>query len=519
MYNVSEEYKQAIYAPIRQTKARVNFDFSDTTISQDLNTVSTSNQFAISAKYQLINRVRETTNLATLEPNRFSLDGSFSFADDVLENNGEVGFCSDILCMENSSFEDSITIEITFNTSNHSSAGFTVSFDTNNNEYATDFILNLYDASTLLKSIVITDNDEVQPILNEPVSGYKRAELIINKWSKGNRRARVSELDFGFYKVYTNDNLIKLNFIEQLDIIGGQLPCTELSFTFDNSKKEFNILNPNGFYKYLQERQRVNAEIGVVIEGTVEYVPLMELLLLDWTSDEGGLTATFTARTILDIMNNYEYENLNAKINYNLYLLAQDIFSICGITNYLIDTSLQNISTRALTEKMDCKTVLQMIAIAGCANVYVTRDNIIHIKSVSLATNEDSIDMDNMYQEPQIKLDKIVKTVEVAYFDTLENSTIVVVSNNITEGDVLKIDNTLINTITQATNVANWVIAQKNNRAIYTVNWRGNPVHELGDNVLIENSYGISKNTIVTKTELEYAGCLSGKTELRGVVQ
>jgi hypothetical protein len=84
---------------------------------------------------------------------------------------------------------------------------------------------------------------------------------------------------------------------------------------------------------------------------------------------------------------------------------------------------------------------------------------------------------------------------------------------------VLKLENnTLINNDIQAVNVANWILEQKNYRAIYSSNWRGNPSHELGDIVTIEDSYGQNKNTIITKNEIEYAGYLSAKTEARGLI-
>jgi hypothetical protein len=74
----------------------------------------------------------------------------------------------------------------------------------------------------------------------------------------------------------------------------------------------------------------------------------------------------------------------------------------------------------------------------------------------------------------------------------------------------------LINTEAQATNVANWLLRQKNNRAIYKVNWRGNPAHELDDVIDIENSYGIDKSVYITKNDISYEGYLSAKTEARG---
>lgn len=515
MYNTSTEYKEKVYAPERETKARVTFDFSDVNALSDVTTINSPAQFALSNKIQLIDRKREINKLVTFEPGRFKLDGSFSFAD--INNLGEVGFCGNELCGVDGVFVNNQVLEFILGTNQHNSAGLTLTFDVLNEEYAVDFSVNVYNGVTLVKTVTITDNVDVQPIILGPFDNYSKIEIIITKWNMGQRRCRVSELDFGFFRVYTDNNLIKLNYIEDLDLTSSQMASSELKFTFDNSNKEFNILNPNGFSKYLQEQQKLLAEIGVVIGGIVEYVPLPEMLLREWQSDEGSLTTTFTARWIIDKMGVYFYENLTAKSNYTLYDLAAAIFSLCGINDYIIDISLQNIPTSALVEKTDCKNVLQMIAIASCSVVYVNRDNKIVIEPVYMQnTAVDIIDLDNMYKVPQISLDEIVKTVEVSYYADLDTNAVVTVNNsNVLEGKVLTVNNTLINTSARATAVANWLLAQKNLRAIYTANWRGNPAQELGDTIAIESGYNITKRTLVTKTELEYSGYLRGKTEAR----
>ncbi len=516
MYNTSADYKENIYGPIRETKARVTFDFSDVTALSDVTTINTSIQFTLSNKMQLIDRKREINKLATFEPNRFKLDGSFSFAD--LSNLGEVGFCGNEVCGVDGVFNNNQVLEFILGTNQHKSAGITLTFDVLNEEYAVDFSVSVYNSATLIKTVTVTNNKEAQPIILGPYDNYNKVVVIITKWNKGQRRCRVSELDFGFVKVYTDNNLIKLNSIEDLDLTSSQLASSELKFTFDNSNKEFNILNPNGFYKYLQEQQKLLAEIGVVVDGTVEYIPLPEMLLKEWQSDEGSLTTTFTARWIIDKMSGYTYENLIPKSNYTLYDLAVDIFRICDINDYVIESDLQQWSTLALVEKTDCKTLLQMIAIASCSVVYVSRDNKIVIKPVNIQnTANDIIDLDNMYKVPQISLDEIVKSVEVSYYTNLDTSTVVTVNNpNVLEGKVLTLNNTLINTSARALAVANWLLTQKNLRAIYIANWRGNPAQELTDTIAVESGYNITKKTLLTKTELTYAGYLRGKTELRG---
>lgn len=523
MYPVSENYKAAVYAPERTAKARVTFDISDITAAGDVNTINTTAESLISDKNQLINKNREQSyNLATCEPDRFKLDGSFCFADNTVSNDGEIGFVSDNLSGDDSCF--AVYPEVTFNFNNdHSSMGLTITFDVLNNEYASDFTVTAYDSNNaIIASVDVTGNTLVQAVPIGQLYNYRKIAVAIKKWSKPYRRARICEVDFGVVRVYQDNNLIKMSLTEDMDLSGSSLPTPEFKFTVDNANREFNILNPQGFYKFLQQRQQVIPEIGIEVTGTTEYIKLGNYLLMEWQSDEGSLTASFTARTILETMSSFDYENQAAKYNYSLYQMAADVFQICGITDYLIDDSLKSIYTLGLVKKTSCRSVLQMIAIAACANVYITRSNTIVIKVSPLSMEDvvDSITMDNMYKEPQIALDNVVKSVNVPYFTDLDNKIDITANNEgVTNGNTLSLeDNTLINTFEQATIVANWILRQKNYRAIFTVNWRGNAAHELNDVIAIENSYGQDKTAIITKNELDYEGYLQGKTEARGLI-
>lgn len=522
MYPTTQAYKDAVYAPARRVTARVRFDISDVTAEGDVTSIATTTELAsVSQKAQINNDILVPTyNLATLEQDRFKLDGSYSFPDSTAANNGETGFVSNVLCDSAGIFSTPQTITITFG-GLHTSAGVTVTFDQFDNEYAADFNVSVYNASdVLIQSVNVTGNTlALCPVFGNFIN-YKKVIVTITKWNVGNRRARVLEVDFGFIAVYTDDQLIGLNLIEEMDLTSGALPSPEFKFTIDNSDRAFNILNPTGYVKYLQQRQEVIAELGVQLaNGTYEYIPLGKYLLWGWTSEEGALTASFTARTNLDLMANFDYEQLTASSK-SLHALAVQVFAQCGITNYSLDTALLGITTNSMAKKTDCRSLLQMIAIAGRCNLFVTRGNVITLKQVSFGAAADNVDFDNIYSEPKIELERIVKQVDVTYWTDLATSGVSsVVASGVDIGDVLKLDgNTLINNSTVATAVANWIMAQKQYRAKYSINWRGNPAHELADVIAIENTYGADMNAIITKTELTYQGYLQARTEAKGAV-
>lgn len=140
--------------------------------------------------------------------------------------------------------------------------------------------------------------------------------------------------------------------------------------------------------------------------------------------------------------------------------------------------------------------------------------------STELTHADDNIDFDNTYDEPKIELERTVRRVEVTYWSDLSTSALSSVdASDVNIGDTLKLEgNTLINDPGVAADVAEWIMVQKLLRAKYGITWRGNPAHELGDAIAIENSYGGDKGALVTRTEWTYQGYLQGRTEAKGAV-
>lgn len=523
MYSVDDEYKSAVYAGSREVTGRVMFDISDVTAQDDVDTINATEQFALSNMFQLIDDVREnSSNVITWEKDRVKLDGSFSFAAPKLLDNKTVGFVSKVMSDVNGVFPSGqeIQLEIYFR-SLHSSAGITVSFDPLTGECAKDFIVLAYNGGTEVKRVTIADNTEAIRVVEGQFQNYNRITVIVTKWSKPYRRARVAEIDFGVVKTYDDSKLIRFNFVEETDLTSGTLPITEFTFTVDNSDRAFNILNPTGVYAYLQKRQQVIGQLGVVVNGVPRFITLGNFLLSDWANDEGSMTATFKATTKVDLMDSVDYESLTVR-NVKLSVMAMEILSKAGVYDYVLDPALDTIYTNSLVEKMSCREALKMVAIAGECTIYTNRDNKVVLKKfpTTLPASVDRIDFDNVYEEPKISLDKIVKSVEVLYYTDLETGTSVTVNNaGVDSGELLKLEgNTLINTSARAQAVANWILKQKSYRGTYEINWRGNPAHELADIVSIENGFGVDKDAILVRNELNYEGYLQGTTKAKGMV-
>lgn len=542
MLKVSRQFQEAVYAPTRKTTAKVSFEILDNEAYND-NISTVTSEASISRKHQLTNKIRSMSHkYATFERDYFKLDGSFYIPPKPNEGDSELGWWSGGISDGEGNFNPYQVLEFNF-TEEHNSMGLTITFDTMANEYAKDFDIEVYTLdNTLIHKETVIGNNKPTYVLVQGLDNYGKIKIIIKKWVRPYRRVRIVEVDFGVFQEYDDDKLIKINIIEEMNIISDKIPSNEIRFTIDNSSKEFNILNPEGFYRFLKERQEVKAQIGVEVnENEFEFVPMGKFYLTDWQSDEGALTTTFIARDIFELLEGKEYTSIT---DTNLYNLTEDIFIKASVRDYHIDKKLKNIPTNGFKDKLNCRKALQYIGIAGKAAIYQDRYGVVRVeqfKTLDESTSyiyfagpdmytgmiypmaDEGYDMknitfDNVYKEPQIKLDKLLYSLIMVVHNGEEKEEATFYNEGIKDGVSYKIDNPLINTVEHAGEVAEWIIEEYNLRAIYNIDWRQNPALECGDIVLVEDSFKAKKQSRIIKQEFEYAGYLSGRTETKGGV-
>lgn len=414
MLAVTEQYKNTIYGITRETKSKIEFEIVDVDAYADA-TITVTSENSFSKKDQTVNLIRNLPGrYATFENDYWKLDGTFILPPKSSETGIEVGWWSSLLSGSDGTFSTPQVHTTNFGTTQNA-IGITVTFDQQSNECAADFVIKIYDNSlALMYTDTVTGNTLSKYILEQNLSNFKRVTVTITKWATGYRRARITEVDFGIIKEYTDNEIIKLNVIEEVDPTSNTVTSNETKFTLDNQSQEFNILNPVGIYAYLQRKQKIKPYLGLVVTDTyTEYVPMGVYYLNEWKSDEGALTATFVARDILDLLQQSTYRK-GIKQSRTLYNLAVDVLSDAGITDYVIDTALQSITSVGHIPIMTHKEALQLIANAGMAVVYSDRFGVIQIKQLdSVALSGEAIDFDNVYEKPKLELNKLINTVEV----------------------------------------------------------------------------------------------------------
>jgi hypothetical protein len=592
MLNASPEYKSELVtlAKARELYGKIEFRQLDTTASADCTPTASSTE-SISSVANINDGIEGIeTKYATLEKDRWVLDGTFKLIPESAYAN--VGWWSSDLSDDTTGvFNPSITVTLQF-TTNHSSVGITIFWDRLLNECAKDFTVTYYNSvNDVIQSTVVTSNTLSEYVDEISVSNYRKIIIAISKWSVPSRRARIEEILFGVIKVFSKETgkLVSFTVQEEIDTIASRDVTNKLDISIDNSDNAYDILNPTGIYQYMQANQRVNAYMGVLVGSGIEYVSLGKFYLDTWETNQNSLEAKFVATDILDLLHKSTYYK-GLKQSITLYDLAVSILGDYGLTSsdYYLDSALSSIAVTNFLPICTYKEAIQHIAIAGRCVFYVDREGKIIIKRVETTSTGVAITRDSMREPtPKITLTPMLKQVDVevytptistvtttiakstryidgsqtlwvTYDDTADavsasvslgtiasatyytngcsltiaytgDTTITVTGKIITltksissiattntDGETKTVKNQLVDTGTIASDIAYWIIYEREQRRLLSVECRTNPTLELTDIVDIDTQFNPYENTRVTKQSYEYNGGLKGILEVKG---
>lgn len=544
MVYVSNLYKEKIYEPERTIQAKVSFELLDV-LAYDDASFTVSDEAPISRLTQAINKIRDMSHrYATFERDYFLLDGTSYIPPQENQGDSELGWWSNVISDGTGSFAVQPYIEFTF-TNPHNSVGLTLTFDKQANEYAADFKIEAFDASdALITSETIFANASPIYYFETLLDGYKRLKITILKWGEPKRRARLVEVDFGVVREYTGDKLISLKIIEEMDLLSSTVPSNEMQFSLDNSDQSFNMLNPDGIYRFLKVNQEMTAQLGLLIgEEKYEYIPMGKYYLAEWTVEEGAMVATFIGRDWFNRLDAIKYTTLLQ--NTNLYDLAVSVLTQAKVENYTLDEALKDRATFGFREALPVREALQMIAIAGRCIVKQNRDGFIVIEQYTELTDETGyitfagsdtfagmttpqiqidyafqrIDFEAVYEIPKVSLAQPVTNLlfKMTNYAGVEFEA-AYINEGVLEGVGYEINNPLINSEPHAAWVAEWMFENYDYIVEYEANWRQNPALECGDVIVIEDSFNNTKKSRITKQEYNFSGYLDGLTNAKGGV-
>lgn len=447
---------------------------------------------------------QNSLKLATLEPELWRLDGTWVLPSKE-RTNGETGWWSS--AQSNAAGNFAVNPALTYNFSTpQSSDGFTIVFDTKAEEAAADFTVSTYDAGgTLIASTAVNGNEDVIRIVDCPSLNYSKVTVTFTRTAKPYRRVRVTEVVFGYLQQFTKDKITSMKITWESALYMQNLPTNKLSVTIDNSDRAYNVLNPEGIYKFLQTGQGINTMLSV----NEESVNMGRYYFQSATANDDALTATITAYDRL-----YRLDQGKCNIGASgTWTVAEAVAAVIADSGEDIATDIPaaigaRIIRKCIPPDTTHREALRLIAQAAMTIMYIDRLDRLTAKDIDFTQSVDELTARNMTSWGNAKDTGLINKVTVEAADEYsEGDPIIYTATNQQAGEplqLLEINNPLANS--QA--VAEWILALAGKRNQYTITSQGNPVRDLADCVSIESVYGTHDKAAVIKQEINLSGSL-----------
>lgn len=513
MQEVSNEWKNSHKKSLlNESFVEISLNISDSAAQKGA-TPTDNGAIYISNSSQITDGVTDNPiPYCTLEQNIWCLDGNRKAVPE--SDFGDNCYVSDVLSDDTCLFNGKRPV-ITLNFSKKFTKlipGITITWSKTYGEFADTFSVIAYNGDSIVAETEVTLNRSVTSIIWLDIRNYNRIDIVVKKWCLPNHRARVEEVLIGLKKVYEKKDLFDYSHSNIVDPVSTSLPKNEIKFSIDNVDGEYNPYNTSGLDKYLSERQEINVKYGLKLDDkSIEWIKGGTFYLSEWYAKQNGITADFTARDMLEFMSNIYKDSITSPTSRKLYTLAQIVLESAnlpkkddGNDRWIIDKSLNDITTNAPLPEDTSAVCLQLIANAAKCVLYQDRDGIIHIEPLKSVSTDYEINSSNSYSKSEVTLSKPVKEVKVnvyTYASDLSSTTSEVTHSTGIDGETITIDNPLITNTEYAKSFAEWLATHLGHRATLDSSWRADVRLDPLDIVTNSNDY---TNNIVRMTEVNF---------------
>lgn len=402
-----------------KTKTSIQFGFVDVTAKADSGLIVNDQQDFVDLDDLKSDDIVET-KYGTLERNQFALDGSFELMPETLKN---MCWWSNQMSNENGIFETPLTLEIDF-TENHSSLGLTFLFS-EAGDYCNKLNIKYYDKNNNLISNADFEPDNYKYVANNIVENYTK--IIITFYSTNNpcRYLKLYQILYGAEKTFEGESLKSASILEEVDLLSSEIPINTLDFTIYSVDDDFNILNPQGVYTLLQQRQKLKVtEILTKENKTID----MGTFYLDTWKNKHDKQMDISAIDLVGIMDKTDF-NGGMYENVTVAKILQDIFASAGLNSddYEIQEDLATIVLKGYIPICTHREALQQVifaigAVADCSRS--SKIKIYTVEDVEKVEDRKIIDKGNRFQGSlEIEQNEIVTGVSVVAHNFTKTTT------------------------------------------------------------------------------------------------
>lgn len=514
MIKTSERYDP--FPRLREVDCRISFGVID---QNGRNSVISGNDAGFLPRYaQTVDDALDADGKwADLELDLWGLDGTYDLIPDDMDV--QTGWWSSVISGADGRFENPPYIQYDF-AGGMASIGWMLYFDAAANQYAAETVMELLNADGSVKDTrTYVGKSAVQKLRYPGGAEYFGIRFRFLRTSEPFRRIRLVQTDFGLMQYYDRDTVGMVQFVGGAAIDGSAFPARQLVFSFDNTDKDFNLLNPDGVYQFMQEGQIITAKL--LIGG--EAVDMGTFVFSSADASASAILPTVTAHDLAYTLDKYGFEGGRDEET----TLGAAVSEVLGVTAVSLPVHFgDGIANRRVHMSISFGTsvrkALQQLAQAARCSVYISRDGVLRFENLVVKDVPDGILTENeLYDFSGIGISEFVHGIRLTVKDDFR------IGKDGTPGRQVYFyagDNTRAEGYSnpcvadsEGQAVADWLLSAANLRKRYKVKNRCDPAVEVGDTLQIADAFRNQENAVVTGFDIKFEKSLSATTEAIGI--
>ena len=488
MLDITDGYKHAIVGDVRRMLIKAVIDISDPDMT--FGDINSSGSASFSKGEQLHDKTMELeSRYATLEPNRWVLDGSFRLIpDDPVQLTGEVGHVGDLISGEDGSFASPVWAELSFSNVSILQACSVYFSQDYVDGVAEDFTVSVYSGDNAVYTKAFTGNASVSVSMDGfTVYDPTAIRVTVTKWSLPDRRMRITEIIPGIYEEWTEDVLASLDIQMRGNFSCLAIPYGVATLRMDNLDRRFEPRNRAGVFQSIEERQGIPIALGVELEnGSVEYTQVGVFYQANggWRTSDNDMTMQWEMVDIIGLISDREFI-LSGPMPTTLGGWVQAIVNQLGANfadKWQVDENYSGLTVTANNEAdvigKKCGDILRWACMA--TGTWPRADAKTGFLTVDPFWNVgNKYDLDNMPSYPTMRANDDLAVLTFKLYDGAE--TVYNISGNATSSsNTITVSNPFIHTKEQALTAARQILSQYGGIKL-ELTGRGNPSSEIGD--------------------------------------
>lgn len=318
---------------------------------------------------------------ASYEPDFWLLDGQYKFLPDDYTP-VHVGLMSLEMSDENGDFATDPVLTVTFQSAQNID-GLALRFSTYTGDYANSITVAFYDAADVLIRSDAYNPTGVEFSTGQAVADFKKIVITFHSTNRPYRYLRLTGIDYGELVSFEGAEIKAAVVVEESNPLSTEIRINALDLTLYSADAQFSIINPEGNYASLKERQPL--AVYEIVDNAAFFIG--QYYLDEW-ENASETEYLFRATDILGVIDRLRYlGGIWTGAGIALEDLLEAVLGAISVP-YELGIELYGTMIKGWLPICSYRDALQQIAFAAGASVSCARSGAIKIYPSKIASGE-----------------------------------------------------------------------------------------------------------------------------------